>query len=491
MGELLKPFAKMAKFMQFGYSPRRLWSRELYFLDPRDKMKKRTFNIRSHIYVGAQLGFPATGIKFNGQDISDIIVFKMLGEAFIDFGDKNDLTPTNIKDLVNDPNKDPLSKMAQFMTSAREITRRSRGSLELALGKVTQQVLPDLKLIDGLDMNILINLGKGLDGDRGSSGLPAGFHVFFSPPPFDILNNYIKAVFNAFAKILKVGSLPAPKLPSITGINMGFHIGAEVHYSLRLGSAFSMRCKVKMNGLKPEAGCKINLDFISIFSEAGKWIAKMGKELIDKTGKKIAEFSNKAGDFAKDISDGAKKHFDDMVDGCKEAYDAAEKEAVKVYNSAANEINKCNQAIGNAAKDCEQGIKDVTKATEKAVNDVVDKFKGPINSLGKGIKDLGNKIGGLLNPKKKRRDKRKKKEKEREKREMEAQRQREIDQKNNEKQHRINQYNDEKNRKTNELNAKKNEEQRKIDESNRIKDEKNNAYQEALQARREMEEYDN
>merc|ERR1719331_73077 len=233
------------------------------------------------------------------------------------------------------------------MTSAREITRRSRGSLELALGKVTQQVLPDLKLIDGLDMNILINLGKGLDGDRGSSGLPAGFHVFFSPPPFDILNNYIKAVFNAFAKIL-------------------------------------------------EAGCKINLDFISIFSEAGKWIAKMGKELIDKTGKKIAEFSNKAGDFAKDISDGAKKHFDDMVDGCKEAYDAAEKEAVKVYNSAANEINKCNQAIGNAAKDCEQGIKDVTKATEKAVNDVVDKFKGPINSLGKGIKDLGNKIGGLL-----------------------------------------------------------------------------------------------
>ena len=208
IGAILSPIADTAAFIQFGYSPNRLWESELELFDPENGMKKKIMNLKSHVYMGTLFEIPKTGIKFNGKDITEIFAIEIDGKAFLDFGSKNDFTSANLKALMKDKKISADQKIITLLGAVREFSIRATGSFTLKLSKITSFILPDLKLVAKMDVNILLNLGTGPDGDRGSSGMPPGFHVFIKPPPMDFIGDFIQNIFDSLTKVLKVGNFP-------------------------------------------------------------------------------------------------------------------------------------------------------------------------------------------------------------------------------------------------------------------------------------------
>jgi len=418
IGAILSPIASAAKYIQFGYSPNRMWESSLELLDVNNNMKKKIVNMKSHIYMGTQFAIPKTGIKFNGKDITEIFALKIEGKAYIDFGDKNDLTPSNLKALFKDKSKSVPAKILTILTSAREYSMRVRGSLSLGLAKITKQVLPDLKLMDEMDLNILINLGAGPDGDRGSSGMQPGFHVFIKPPPLDIIGTFVNAIVNSVTKVLKIGNLPIPKFPTISGIQMGFTIGEKCGFRFQIGKSFSISCVIKTKG-GFGISCKLGLDFLTILLDGLKWIANMGKKLFDATGKLVMAVGQKLGEFASDIADGAKQIFKDAKEVAKKVWEGAK----KAVNYMKEKTKKAIQAIKNVHEKAKKAFSNAANAINNAFKDIGRKFDKAIRDLGNAIKKIGNAIGkfftSIFNKSKYRRDKARK---EAEKRAKEQQR---------------------------------------------------------------------
>ena len=117
LGNILVPVAKMTTFAQFGYSPNRLWTAKLQFLDPTNNMKRKDITVRSHVYMGAGFKTPELGIKFGKEDITKTFDFKATGKAFIDFGNKNDMNPTAMKNLIHDKSLTAAQKNSTIFTN--------------------------------------------------------------------------------------------------------------------------------------------------------------------------------------------------------------------------------------------------------------------------------------------------------------------------------------------------------------------------------------
>merc|ERR1712032_418887 len=224
----------------------------------------------------------------------------------------------------------------------------------LKLRDQTKNYLPDFKVLDEMDYNILINMGNGPDGDKGSSGTLPGFHVFMKPPPLTIISDMISGMVNSLAKILKVGNFPIPKLPSLSGIYIGYFIGEKIGFRFQV-KKFSITCFIKFIG-GFGISCKLGMDWLSIFEDAGKWIAKIGKKLFDNSKKAFMKVSAKLDDFTKEAKEAITK------------ITSAKKKAVNEIKKAANNLKKEIDKIGK-------------------------KLNSAINRLGREISDLGNKIG--------------------------------------------------------------------------------------------------
>merc|ERR1711957_890105 len=196
------------------------------------------------------------------------------------------------------------------------------------------------------------------------------------PPPLDILGNFIEKILKTITKVLKIGSFSIPSLPRLDGIEMGFTIGEKLGFKFQIKS-FSMSCVIRTKG-GFAVSCKLGLDFLSIFKDIGKWIGKMGKKLLDATGKAFMAIGDALGDFAGDIAEGAKKVFTGIVDVAKKAYEGAKKAVTFLHD-------KTKKALGNIKKAHDKAVKAVSKAVDdckKAFESIGRALDGAINALG-------------------------------------------------------------------------------------------------------------
>jgi len=390
IGAILSPIASSAKYIQFGYSPNRMWESTLELLDPDNHMKKKKLNMKSHVYMGTQFSIPKTGIKFNGKDITELFALKIEGKSFLDFGEKNDFTPSNLKALIKDKSISADKKIITLLGAVREFSLMARGSFSLGLGKITKNVLPDIKLVDELDLNLLINFGTGPDGDKGSSGMQPGFHVFLKPPPLDIIGNFVQKIVNSLTKVLKIGNFPIPKFPAISGIEIGFTLGEKIGFKFAI-RGFSIACVVKTKG-GFGVSCKLGLDFLTILNDMGKWVARMGKKLFDEAGKAFMVVAGAIGDFVGDIAAGAKKFFTGLANAAKAAYEGAKK-AVKWLHEKTKEAIRSIQrahvhaanAIKKAKEDLDGSLVWINNKFNKALHDVNKEILNFINKIAKAI----------------------------------------------------------------------------------------------------------
>lgn len=228
-------------------------------------------------------------------------------------------------------------------------------------------------------------MGKGADGDRGSSGMPAGIHIFMKPPPMGILGSFIKQIVKGISKLMKCGGIPVPKLPNLNNVQMGFTIGEQIGFKIKIGS-FEYQCMLRFKG-KLAISCKTKLGFLSIFKDEFKWVAKQGKALFDASEAAFMAFAaSPAGEFAADIGKGAIKFMGDLVGGAKVALEAAK----KTYEAAKKKVENAKKGINNAAKKAEKLLGDASKAlgnTLKNIDDEVGKWmSGALKNALKGLK---------------------------------------------------------------------------------------------------------
>jgi hypothetical protein len=290
--------------------------------------------------------------------------------------------------MLNDKSRTPMEKMANMLLSVREVSFKARGSLEIALGKITKQIVPDLKIVDNMDCNILINFGKGLDGDTGSSEMPAGIHVFFRPPPMDILGIFLEGIVNTMLKVLKIGFLPMPKLPRLDGISFGLSLSQNFGFRLKIKS-FEVMCMIRTT---PKFAISCDLDWsgiLSFFSDAGKWIAKQGKIFFDNAKKAIMEFGAAIGDFAKDVAAGAKIAAKAIVEAGKKIYEGAKKALNFAKQKALQAVNAVAGAVKELAKHVIEGLKKAAAFLKNALSNIA-------NSIGNAIKNLANAIANII-----------------------------------------------------------------------------------------------
>merc|ERR1712032_243111 len=167
-----------------------------------------------------------------------------------------------------------------------------------------------------------------------------------------------------------------PKVPSLSGIQMGFAIGEKLGFRFQIGKSFSISCVIKAKG-GFGISCKLGLDFLSIFLKAGEWIANMGKALFDATGKVVMKVGQKLGEFASDIADGAKQIFNNAKEAAKKAWESSKravdfakektKDAVKAIK---NVHTKAKKAFSDAANAINIAFKKIGKKFDKKIKDL-------------------------------------------------------------------------------------------------------------------------
>jgi len=243
-----------------------------------------------------------------------------------------------------------------------------------------------------MDLSLLLNNGEGPDGDRGSSGMQPGYHIFIKPPSliaFKIIESFIKKIIKTITKVLKIGGFPIPILPNLEllhGIRMGFTIGEKIGFKFQM-EKFKIYCVVKTKG-GFAVSCDLGVDYLTILKDAKKWVGKIGKKLFDKAGKAFMEVKEALGDFAEDIAEGAKKVFTDLKEKAKKAY-ADAKNAVTILH------DKTKKALGHIKIAKENSARAVRKAAnelENALYEISDRLDAHLNYLGNKIKNLAAKL---------------------------------------------------------------------------------------------------
>ena len=131
---------------------------------------------------------------------------------------------------------------------------QSKGNFAIKLEDLSKGFLPDFKIFEETELNVLVGLG-GLLGkeNAGSSGAAAGFHVYYRPPVVSAevhkgvksVLNFVERKLNFLKRIYLLSDIdpkdmPDPKLPKLpedkkinmkkaeipdmSGTEIGFHI---------------------------------------------------------------------------------------------------------------------------------------------------------------------------------------------------------------------------------------------------------------------------
>merc|ERR1712100_62877 len=241
--------------------------------------------------------------QYNGQDIAEMLNLSVQGKAFIDFGSKNEFTiPNLIKTFES--KKSFAHKAKKLIMDAREYSFKGTTQFDMKLYNITDGSLPD---IDGaqVEINALVNLGPGPDGDRGSSGTRAGYHLLITPNSSDkIMETFLGTMLKVYQNMNKIAGLVGIKLPTIGDLanpDIGFFIGTkEISFNVD-HKLLNFQCIVRYSPIDLE--CDIGGSVLSLVKQAAEWVIKHGKILYDKAAKEMHRWVGKTGDAINDVGE--------------------------------------------------------------------------------------------------------------------------------------------------------------------------------------------
>merc|ERR1712032_100632 len=195
-------------------------------------------------------------------------------------------------------------------------------------------------------MGILVNKG-GRKGDRGSSGMAPGLHIYFQPAIFNPIELFVKTVVDILTMILKISNtdIKMPKIPGFSLKGTAFGISVEedgIRFKLNIimdkKSLFSLKCVLNTKSFSDfdldcdfdgnliqmiKAGAKIILKYVKKgFLAAKKAICTFGVAVKDKAVEIYGKMKKKAISIYKK----AKKFAENMITQAKAGIKRIEKE---------------------------------------------------------------------------------------------------------------------------------------------------------------------
>merc|ERR1712032_346776 len=403
----ISPLLSQIWEMKIGYSNKRQWVSEVELMDiktneeiralgmnPEGYFMTKKITLRSHIYIGSKFAFPKTGIKIGDKDISEIITLTIEGKFFVDFGEKNSFAPENIKATIENKQLNPIKKFETFVKAAREYSINASGSFSLKLLSLTNQLIPNFTIFEKSDLNVLINLGS-FAGNKGSSGLNPGFHLYFKPPQFNSkdINPIIKFMetqINTMRRVLKIGrksqEINLPRIPNLKGTEIGIYVGKDIRIKFDIvknkKKLFEMLCIFSLNRREKtfKHECEFGADYVSIIQQKGKIFLAKGKKTLKSSKDSFMNFKlplfNR--NFSKIILNKAKEIYEKLKNAAKKALDYSKKN------------------LANLQLKTKKALLDLKKAKENVfnfINKVGDKMKDFFINL---VKNLDEQMAKLL-----------------------------------------------------------------------------------------------
>merc|ERR1711957_1162429 len=276
----------------------------------------------------------------------------------------------------------------------------------------------DLIIAKDLKLNMLLNMGTGPDGDKGSSGMQPGVHLLLDLPPIDIIGDFIRFIINTLTKVLKIGNFPIPRLPGIPGIELGFTLGEKIGFKFAV-KGFNISCVIKTVG-GFGISCKLGLDFLTIFNglknvakaawngakKAVDYLKNKTKEAIASLGKALGidqKHIDNINNFCKNqlknignfFSSGISKLWSAINDFGKAIFAPGKYKKEKARKEEQKRLleiqrdNEKNAAAAKAAKEIEDVKRRMKEETEKGEKDItnceIEEVKGEQNQWRKNL----------------------------------------------------------------------------------------------------------
>jgi hypothetical protein len=266
IGALLFPISLNASSVQFGYSPDRKWSTKMNFLNTDEKKPELKENIlNSHIYFGGNMNLPDFPIKIGEKNLKEIISGKMKGTFYVDFGKSNPYSLESMRELFSKTDKsNAMEKIKSLLVPAKEVSFSAMTTLKLNLKDLTHNFINELPLND-----VKLMMMVSLSNNEGSTNLPKGFYMTFSPPP-DMINDFLKPFLDKITENFIRFKFHL-KFPSLKNSQMSLYLGDKLIQIKVQIRKISLTCSIRFKKFKIR--CKTGGKILQFIKEAGKIIA--------------------------------------------------------------------------------------------------------------------------------------------------------------------------------------------------------------------------
>jgi hypothetical protein len=273
VGAVLSPIAEGAAFLQLGYSPDRKWTTKMTLLSGKDSNPHaKEFTLKSHLYLGGKMGLPEFKVKIGSHDFKDIFSGSMVGTFNVDFGKNNVFSIENMKKLFTETNKsNAMQKIRSLILPARETSFSVTANLKLNLEKITDGFLKEMNFNDAKIM-MMISI-PGVNGEKGSTSLPGGVYMTFTPPP-NMIGEFLQPFINKITENFMKFKVEV-KFPSLKNSKIALYIGKSLKLEINF-PGISIKCIFKFE--YSEAQCKTQGKVIDFFRKSGKLISKIVEE---------------------------------------------------------------------------------------------------------------------------------------------------------------------------------------------------------------------
>jgi len=227
-----------------------------------------------------------TFIKINGNSLGDYIQFEVDFYVLLDFGSVGSSVSSAINSIENMNSSTSKTILTDLLNSADELCLVITGSVVFQFASMTNGFIQDFS-ITVETVNFLLANGNG------SSGMSAGFYLYWGSDVVSGLNSELQGVYTQYAGILSKLGISAPNLPS-TGIYFGIFVDDS-----SLGFEFNflgmyIKCAYQYSG---SGSCNFNDSFFTGLIQDGQWVIKKASKFFDTTGSEIVSFSNDAKNF--------------------------------------------------------------------------------------------------------------------------------------------------------------------------------------------------
>jgi hypothetical protein len=273
-GAFLAPIAGAVSYLQLGYSPDRKWTTKMTFLNANDKKPKdKEFKLKSHFYMGGGIALPEFPIKIGTFDFNDILSGSIIGTLNVDYGINNPFSIDNMKNLFTETNIDnALEKIRSVILPARETSFSVTANLKINLEKITNGFLKEMNF-NGAEIMMMVSI-PGVKGEHGSTGLPGGIYITFTPSP-RLITDFVQPFIHKITKHFEHFDFN-PKFPKLDKVIVSFYLGKSFQLQMKFGRVLSLICVFHFTEFT--ASCRKSGKVLEFLKDKGKLIAKKIKD---------------------------------------------------------------------------------------------------------------------------------------------------------------------------------------------------------------------